>query len=43
MTSGSGLLRVVSFERGDQGGPNDIKMAVAVAVLAEIWSVKNHE
>jgi hypothetical protein len=36
MTGGSGQLRVVSFERGDQGGSDDIKMAVAVAVLAEI-------
>jgi hypothetical protein len=40
MGSGSGRMRVVPFDRGDQGGSNDTSLRVAVAVLAEIWSGK---
>jgi hypothetical protein len=34
---GSGRVAVVSFEREKQRGSNGGKMAVAVAVLSEIW------
>jgi hypothetical protein len=40
MGSGSSRMRVVSFDRGDQGGSNGTSLRVAVAVLAEIWSDK---
>jgi hypothetical protein len=35
--SGSGRVAVVPLERENQRGSNGVKMAVAVAVLSEIW------
>jgi hypothetical protein len=37
MGSGSGNLRVVSVDRGSQGGSNGDSWNLVVAVLAEIW------
>jgi hypothetical protein len=36
MGSGSGGVGVVPLYRGDQGGGNDTKFSVVVAVLAEL-------